>query len=149
MYDKRPDCKTIGSFLMRSWRTGSLTRLLSVFFWNEVHLFTRPETEKEFRISPQLRENRLDVVSMDWDKKIYYTEMQGRDTGNLRKRSRLYQAQLDVPLLEPGTVDFNLLNDSCFILIAPFDIFGKSLYRYTFEGKLHYRINGCGGASFK
>ena len=60
--------------------------------------------------------------------------MQKKDTKNLRKRSRLYQAQLDVSLLEPGTVNFNQLNDSCFILIAPFDLFGKGLYRYTFEG---------------
>lgn len=45
-----------------------------------------------------------------------------------------YQAQLDVSLLEPGCTDFNLLSDSCFILIAPFDIFGRGLYRYTFEG---------------
>ena len=74
------------------------------------------------------------MVSMDWNKEIFYTEMQKTDTGNLRKRSRLYQAQLDVSLLEPGTANFNLLNDSCFILIAPFDIFGKGLFRYTFEG---------------
>ena len=46
----------------------------------------------------------------------------------------VYQAQLDVSLLEPGSKDFNLLNDSCFILIAPFDLFGYGLYRYTFEG---------------
>lgn len=37
-------------------------------------------------------------------------------------------------LLEPGSKDFNLLNDSCFILIAPFDLFDRGLYRYTFEG---------------
>lgn len=30
-------------------------------------------------------------------------------------------------------MDFNLLNDSLFIMIAPFDIFGRGLYRYTFE----------------
>lgn len=53
---------------------------------------------------------------------------------NLIKRSRYYQAQLDVSLLEPGNAEFNLLNDSCFILIAPFDIFGRGLFRYTFEG---------------
>ena len=47
---------------------------------------------------------------------------------------RYYQAQLDVSLLEPGSKDFNLLSDSCFILIAPFDLFGYGLYRYTFEG---------------
>ncbi|MEY8323264.1 hypothetical protein AALB47_05010 [Lachnospiraceae bacterium 54-11] len=46
----------------------------------------------------------------------------------------VYQAQLDVSLLEPGSKDFNLLSDSCFILIAPFDLFGYGLYRYTFEG---------------
>ena len=45
-----------------------------------------------------------------------------------------YQAQMDVSLLEPGSVNFNLLNDSCFVMIAPFDIFGKNLYRYSFEG---------------
>lgn len=60
--------------------------------------------------------------------------MQKDNTGNLIRRSRYYQAQLDVSLLEPGSIDFNLLNDSCFIMIAPFDIFGRGLYRYTFEG---------------
>ena len=108
--------------------------MVSILLENEIHLLTRPQTEKELRISPQLRQVRLDVVSMDRSKRLYYTEMQKTDTGNLRKRSRLYQAQLDVSLLEPGTTNFNLLNDSCFILIAPFDIFGKGLCRYTFEG---------------
>lgn len=86
------------------------------------------------RVSPQLRQVRLDVVGMDTEHKLYYTEMQKRDTGNLIKRSRYYQAQMDVSLLEPGCIDFNALNDTCFIMIAPFDIFGKGLYRYTFEG---------------
>ena len=107
---------------------------VSILLENEVELLDKPQTEKELRISPQLREVRLDVVSMDRSKKIYYTEMQQKNTGNLRKRSRYYQAQLDISLLEPGTRDFGALNDSCFILIAPFDIFGKGLCRYTFEG---------------
>lgn len=41
---------------------------------------------------------------------------------------------MDVSLLAPGCIDFNRLNDSCFIMIAPFDMFKKGLYRYTFEG---------------
>lgn len=114
--------------------TESYEALVGILLEKEVHLLGRPETEKELRVSPQLRQVRLDVVGMDWYKEIFYTEMQKTDTGNLRKRSRLYQAQLDVSLLEPGTANFNLLNDSCFILIAPFDIFGKGLFRYTFEG---------------
>lgn len=106
----------------------------SILLEDEIELLEKPETEKELRVSSQLRQVRLDVVSMDKDSRIYYTEMQQKNTGNLRKRSRYYQAQLDVSLLEPGSTDFNLLNDTCFILIAPFDLFGRGLYRYTFEG---------------
>lgn len=113
---------------------GAYQATVSILLENEVEFLEKPETEKEFRVSPELRQIRLDVVGMDYRKKIYYTEMQKRDTGNLKKRSRYYQAQLDVSLLEPGCIDFNKLNDSCFIMVAPFDIFGKGLYRYTFEG---------------
>lgn len=107
---------------------------VSILLENEIELTGRPETEKEFRVSPQLRQVRLDVVGMDRKGTLYYSEMQKKNTGNLKKRSRYYQAQLDVSLLEPGSKDFNLLDDSCFILIAPFDLFGRGLYRYTFEG---------------
>ncbi|MBD5550809.1 MAG: Rpn family recombination-promoting nuclease/putative transposase [Lachnospiraceae bacterium] len=107
---------------------------IGILLENEVELLEKPVTEKEFRVSPQLREIRLDVIGIDKEKKLYHTEMQQRNTGNLVRRSRYYQAQLDVSLLEPGSKDFNLLNESCFILIAPFDVFGRGLYRYTFEG---------------
>ena len=107
---------------------------ISILLENEIELLEQPETEKEFRISPQLRAIRLDVVSIDKEKNLYYTEMQNKNTGNLMKRSRYYQAHLDVSLLEPGCVDFNELNDSFLIMVAPFDLFGKGLYRYTFEG---------------
>ncbi len=136
MITKLEDLNLVDKFLFDEVMEdiASYEALVSILLEDEVKLLTVPETEKELRVSPQLRGIRLDVVSMDREGEIYYTEMQKRDTGNLRKRSRLYQAQLDVSLLEPGTTDFNLLNDSCFILIAPFDIFGKGLYRYTFEG---------------
>lgn len=107
---------------------------VSILLENEIELLERPETEKEFRVSPELRAIRLDVVSMDREKTLYYTEMQKKNTGNLLKRSRYYQAHLDVSLLEPGCTDFNELNDSFLIMVAPFDLFGKGLYRYTFEG---------------
>ena len=108
---------------------------VSILLEKEIALLEKPETEKELRVSPDLRQVRLDVISMDNERCLYYTEMQQRNTGNLRKRSRYYQAQLDVSLLEPGSKDFNFLNDSCLILIAPFDLFNRGLYRYTFEGK--------------
>ena len=91
------------------------------------------ETEKEIRVSPQLRQIRLDVISADEDGELYQLEMQRKNTKNLPKRSRYYQAQIDVSLLKPGCIDFNELNDLTTILVAPFDIFGYGLYRYTFE----------------
>lgn len=103
----------------------SYQMVINILLENEIELLDKPQTEKELRVSPQLRQVRLDVVSMDQEKKFYYTEMQKNNTGNLIKRSRYYQAQLDVSLLEPGSADFNLLNNSCFILISPFDIFGS------------------------
>ena len=108
--------------------------MVNILLENKVTLLDRVQTEKEFRVSPELRSVRLDVVSMDVYGKIYYTEMQKKNTGNLLKRSRYYQSQLDVSLLEPGSVDFNRLNDTCLILITPFDLFDKGLYRYTFSG---------------
>ena len=33
----------------------------------------------------------------------------------------------------PGTRSFNLLNDTCIIMITPFDLFGKGRYCYTFH----------------
>ena len=79
---------------------------VSILLEREIELLERPETEKELRVSPELRQVRLDVVSMDLQKTVYHTEMQKKDTGNLKKRSRYYQAQMDVSLLEPGSVDF-------------------------------------------
>ena len=111
---------------------GSYQDTVSILLGEDIELMDGPETEKELRVSPELREIRLDVVSMDRSGKLYYTEMQQKDTKNLRRRSRYYQAQLDVSLLAPGSKDFNLLNDSCLILVAPFDIFERGLYRYTF-----------------
>ncbi len=108
---------------------------VGILLEDEIELLDHTQTEKELRVSPELRAVRLDVVNMDKDGNIYFTEMQKTDTGNLLKRSRYYQAQLDVSLLGPGSKDFNRLNDSCMILVAPFDLFGYGLYRYTFVGQ--------------
>ena len=39
--------------------------VISILLENETALLTKPQTEKELRVSPQLRQIRLDVVSMD------------------------------------------------------------------------------------
>ena len=107
--------------------------IVEILMDEHISMVSWSETEKELRVSPQLREIRLDVIGMDDEGILYQVEMQKKDTRNLRKRSRYYQAQIDVTLLEPGCKDFNKLNDLTTILVAPFDIFGYGLYRYTFE----------------
>ena len=108
--------------------------VVSILLGEEIKLLTKPETEKEFRVSPQLRGGRLDCVGADVNHKVYMIEMQKRNTRNLEKRSRFYQGHVDVSLLEPGSRDFNSLKDVCQIMITPFDLFGRGLYRYTFVG---------------
>lgn len=107
--------------------------MVEILMDGHVVMMNWSETEKEFRVSPQLREVRLDVIGADIEGELYQLEMQKNNKYNFPKRSRYYQAQIDVSLLEPGSGDFNKLNDLTTILVAPFDVFGHGLYRYTFE----------------
>ena len=65
----------------------------------QIHLIPWTETEKELRVSPELRQVRLDVIGMNELGEVYQMEMQQKNTYNLPKRSRYYQAQIDVTLL--------------------------------------------------
>ena len=98
-----------------------------------IKLLNPSQTEKEIRTMPWLRSIRLDVYAMDQDNTLYNTEMQAERKGDLIKRSRYYQGLIDSSLLEPGTVNFNKLNNTCIIMITPFDLFGLGKYQYTFR----------------
>ncbi|MCH1984040.1 Rpn family recombination-promoting nuclease/putative transposase [Ruminococcus sp. OA3] len=111
----------------------NLQTLLEIILGREIVLKFLPQTEKEQRRSPLLRNIRLDVWSQDVEGSVYDTEVQKTDTENIPRRSRLYQALIDSKLLEAGTVDFNELNDVYIIIIAPFDLFGRGRYLYTFR----------------
>ena len=109
--------------------------MLSIIFGREIPLLTKSETEKEMRVSPQIRSVRMDVFSMDEERTVYNTEMQDKRKSDLAKRSRYYQAVLDTNLLEPGIPNYNLLNATYIILITTFDLFGYGKYQYTFEAR--------------
>ena len=76
---------------------------------------------------------KLDVWAQDSDGSIYDTEVQQQDTKDLPKRSRFYNSMIDSKLLFPGGRSYNELNDVYIIIITPFDLFGKGLYKYTFD----------------
>ena len=76
----------------------------------------------------------MDVWSIDQEDTVYDTEVQKKNTGNLPKRSRLYHGMINSKLLlPPGELDYNRMPDSYVIMIMPFDLMGRGLYRYTFE----------------
>ena len=77
--------------------------------------------------------DQLDVWAKDVDDVVYDTEVQKRNTKDLPKRSRLYNSLIDSNLLPPGTASYKPLNDVYVIIITPFDLFGKGLYKYTFN----------------
>ena len=99
----------------------------------KLKLLDPSQTEKEIRTMPWLRSIRLDVYSVDESSTLYNTEMQAEKKGDLVKRSRFYQGLIDSSLLEPGNANFNKLNNTCIIMITPFDMFGQGKYKYTFR----------------
>ena len=111
----------------------SVKVLLDIIFDQNTEVKYPPQTEKEQRAATKNRGIRLDVYAMDEDDVIYNLEAQRKNTKNLPKRSRLYQGIIDSKLLPVGAFDFNEMNDVIIIMIAPFDLFGYGLYRYTFQ----------------
>ena len=85
--------------------------MLDIILGEDITLKYLPQTEKEIRKSGLNRMARIDVWTMDADDIVYDTEVQGRDTKNLPKRSRYYQGMIDSKLMESGEVDFNKLNN--------------------------------------
>ena len=110
-----------------------LEKLLQIILEKPLELREQPQAEKEERKATWSKQIRLDVWAIDQEDTVYDIEAQKKDTKNLRRRSRLYHGIIDSKLLEPGAVDYNRLPDSYVIMIMPFDIGGRGLYRYTFE----------------
>lgn len=94
----------------------------------------RVNVEHAVLYSSDYRSIRLDVYASDEQAADYDLEMQGSDKGNLPKRSRYYQAQMDMHVLKPGQ-DFEELRSNTIIFICTFDPFGRGRYRYSFENR--------------
>jgi len=92
----------------------------------------RVHTENTVFVNSDYHGVRLDVYANDEAGSLFNVEMQVKNEGNLPKRSRYYQSQMDAAVLEPG-MDFNQLPRSFVIFICTFDPFKKGLCRYTYE----------------
>ena len=97
------------------------------------------EAEKTLEPEYTSRGIRLDIIVAD-DKNTHYNlEMQVKNNKNpdtdtyvLPKRSRYYQALLDIDLLQKGQ-PYDLMPPTFIIFICVFDFFEKGNYVYTFK----------------
>ena len=97
------------------------------------------EAEKSLEPDYASRGIRLDIIVAD-DKNTHYNlEMQVNNIKNpntknyvLPKRTRYYQALMDIDLLQKGQ-DYDLLPPTYIIFICVFDFFAKGNYVYTFK----------------
>lgn len=105
-----------------------LERLLGI----KIARIEYPEEQKTIDISYDSHGVRLDIYVQDDENTVYNVEVQTTDTKELPKRSRYYQAMIDLNLLEKGE-HYSKLNKSFIIFICTFDLFGKDFYQYTFE----------------
>ena len=110
-----------------------LELMLEIILGKEIVLDGAPQAEKEIRKEYWGKRVRMDVLSEDIDRTVYNVEVQKEDTGNLPKRSRVYQGMIDSKLMMKGDLDYNTLNELYIIMIMPFDLFGKGWSRYDFS----------------
>ena len=106
-----------------------------------IETLTFVELEKSIDIYHGSHGIRLDITAHDERHTRYNIEMQASDIINkdtglsvLPKRTRYYQAMLDMDLLKKGQ-PYDMLNPTYIIFICNFDLFGRGLYSYTFQKK--------------
>ena len=92
------------------------------------------KTEQSILLNSDTKYVRLDVNARSEYEVNYNVEAQNSNEHNIVRRSRFYQAQLDVAELKLGD-NYNKLPESFVIFICTFDPFGRGLYQYTFIEK--------------
>ena len=97
---------------------------------------TYPDTEKTIDIRLDSKSVRLDVYVKDDTGRVFNIEMQCSDDqfSGLAKRTRYYQAMIDMDMLKKGEV-YNQLRPSYIIFICTFDAFDEGLPMYTFRNR--------------
>ena len=91
-----------------------------------------PVLQKTINVDLDAKSVRLDVYVEDGEGVIYDIEMQIADTKELPKRTRYYQAMMDLEMIDKGELYRNL-KKSFVIFICPFDLFGEGRHIYTFR----------------
>ena len=100
----------------------------------ELNITSIVHKEVQHEITPvtSTRGVRFDAVVQDDQKRYYDIEMQVENTGDLGRRARYYQSQIDNETLMKGQT-FHKLKESFVIFLCAFDPFSYGLRRYQFH----------------
>ena len=90
------------------------------------------EVQHEITPVTSARGVRFDAVVKDDQERYYDIEMQVENTGDLGRRARYYQSQIDNETLMKGET-FHKLKESFVIFLCAFDPFSYGLRRYQFH----------------
>ena len=90
------------------------------------------EVQHEITPVTSARGVRFDAVVKDDQERYYDIEMQVENTGDLGRRARYYQSQIDNETLMKGQT-FHMLKESFVIFLCAFDPFSYGLRRYQFH----------------
>ncbi len=92
------------------------------------------ESQKSIDEDKDAHSIRLDIYVKDSQNVVYNVEVQTSDTKELPKRSRYYNALLDIQQLNKGEY-YRYLNKSYIIFICTFDMFHQGRHIYSFENR--------------
>ena len=93
-----------------------------------------PEKQKPITITADGKGIRLDVYFEDDNQTVYDIEMQTVQTRNLAKRTRYYQAMMDLNNLKSGA-SYEKLKESYIVFICTFDPFHRGYHKYSFTNR--------------
>ena len=107
----------------------TIERLLDI----DIKDISYPEEEKSIDIRLDSKSIRMDVYVNDDKGTVFNIEMQtSKDMEELVKRTRYYQALIDIDLLEKGQ-SYSALNDTYIIFICIFGVFTGNRHKYSFK----------------
>ena len=107
--------------------------LLQIIFPNmKIDHIEYPVLQKTINMDADAKSIRLDVYIVDNKGTVYDIEMQMADTKELPKRTRYYQAMMDLDMIDKGQ-SYKKLKKSFVIFICPFDLFNEGRHLYTFK----------------
>lgn len=107
-------------------------KVLEIILGIKIRDIRYPEIQKTLEFQAEAKGIRMDVYVEDEENTVYNIEMQTSINDNLLKRSRYYQALMDLGMSERG-MKYKSLKKSFIIFICTEPPFGSDLPLYTFR----------------